>query len=276
MKIKVIIHIVVERTLALVEYAGYAVKFYIERLIKRKQFRNLKQFKNKYKGQRCFLIGNGPSLNIEDVQKLKNEKTFVVNAFVKAMDEISFKPTFYGIIDGECMDLFGDAILECGIENIFFTKRHLKKQHYKQLQAINAYEYPQMQTGKRIYCFSNIPSDFSEDITKNVYWGYTVVYSMLQIINYMGFKDVYLLGMDCAYKPGEKCFKDHRSAEQISKGMYAGKNGAVDKFIVAYEKVKEYSLRHEMNIYNATRGGMLEVFQRVDLDEVLRENELGK
>ena len=29
----------------------------------------LKSFKNKYEGHRCFIIGNGPSLNIDDLNK---------------------------------------------------------------------------------------------------------------------------------------------------------------------------------------------------------------
>ena len=33
----------------------------------------LKEFKNKYINERCFIIGNGPSLNVEDLEKLKNE-----------------------------------------------------------------------------------------------------------------------------------------------------------------------------------------------------------
>ena len=39
-------------------------------------------------------------------------------------------------------------------------------------------------------------------------------------------------------------------------------------YILAYIKAEEYSQNSEFKIYNATRGGKLEVFERVDFDEL--------
>ena len=41
--------------------------------------------------------------------------------------------------------------------------------------------------------------------------------------------------------------------------------------ITAYKVAKKYTERTDVKIYNATRGGMLEVFERVNLDEVILE-----
>ncbi len=38
---------------------------------------------------------------------------------------------------------------------------------------------------------------------------------------------------------------------------------------VAYEYAEKYSREHGFRIYNATRGGYLEVFERVNLNDVL-------
>ena len=38
--------------------------------------------------------------------------------------------------------------------------------------------------------------------------------------------------------------------------------------IIAYEKAKRYGDEHGIQIFNATRGGMLEVFPRVTLDSL--------
>ena len=37
------------------------------------------EFKDIHKGQRCFIVGNGPSLNDEDLSLLENEYVFTVN-----------------------------------------------------------------------------------------------------------------------------------------------------------------------------------------------------
>ena len=41
--------------------------------------------------------------------------------------------------------------------------------------------------------------------------------------------------------------------------------------IRSYEVVKQYESKYNFRVYNATRGGMLEVFDRVDLDKILGE-----
>ena len=39
----------------------------------------IKKLKDNYIGKRCFIIGNGPSLRIEDLNCLKGEYTFAAN-----------------------------------------------------------------------------------------------------------------------------------------------------------------------------------------------------
>ena len=41
------------------------------------------------------------------------------------------------------------------------------------------------------------------------------------------------------------------------------------RMIIAYEKAKEYADKNGISIYNTTRGGELEVFKRVKLEDVL-------
>ena len=46
------------------------------------------------------------------------------------------------------------------------------------------------------------PPLFSEDVARVVYGGATVTYACIQIAVYMGFKEIYLLGVDCNYCKG--------------------------------------------------------------------------
>ena len=45
---------------------------------------------------------------------------------------------------------------------------------------------------------------------------------------------------------------------------------ATPKLIVGYEEVKKYADSHGIKVYNATRGGVLEVFPRVKLEDILK------
>ena len=49
-------------------------------------------FKNIHAGERCFLVGNGPSINKTDLSLLKNENTF---GFSRVYFHETFSPKYY-------------------------------------------------------------------------------------------------------------------------------------------------------------------------------------
>ena len=60
----------------------------------------LKALRKKHKGtKRCFIIGNGPSLNDTNLEALKDEVTFAVNGFFLKASELSWTPTYYVVED---------------------------------------------------------------------------------------------------------------------------------------------------------------------------------
>lgn len=72
--------------------------------IKQEERSKLKSLKDKYKGKRCFIIGNGPSLNKCDLSLLEDEYTFGVNGIFYKTDEMGFKPTFYMVEDNHVVN----------------------------------------------------------------------------------------------------------------------------------------------------------------------------
>ena len=50
-----------------------------------------KALKNKHEGKRCFIVCTGPSLTLEDVNKLKNEYTFSMNNIFKCYDKTDWQ-----------------------------------------------------------------------------------------------------------------------------------------------------------------------------------------
>ena len=116
---------------------------------------------------------------------------------------------------------------------------------------------------------------FSDDITNEICWGRSVVYDIgLQIAIYMGFSQIYLLGCDHNYSKMVnensnhfiKDYFDKDKAEKYSAFKYESR-----KVELAFESAKKYAESHGAKIWNATRGGKLEVFDRIDLDYVLEE-----
>ena len=62
---------------------------------RRKTIEQLKTLKDSRKGQRCFIIGNGPSLRETDLSKLKNEFTLGMNRIYLMFPDLGFKTSYY-------------------------------------------------------------------------------------------------------------------------------------------------------------------------------------
>jgi hypothetical protein len=120
--------------------------------------------------------------------------------------------------------------------------------------------------------FAKNPIGFSHNIANVVYSGQTVTYSMIQFAAYMGFKEIYLIGVDCNYSKDNSVI----SAESyFDKRLFnASRTYAapeVDTNLLAYARAKEVCDQKGIKIYNATRGGKLEIFPRADFDSLFEQ-----
>lgn len=214
----------------------------------------LESFKNIHKKARCFLVATGSSLMMEDLDLLKksNEICFSMNSIFKAFDKTKWRPDYYVVSDRQFASENRKIIDSLNISYKFVADQCDEFWKYEHEDSVMVYHI-----GASDCCY-----DFSEDISRVSYAGYTVAYVCLQMAVYMGFKEIYMLGTDCNYNKGSK--NNHFMEEM--KPDYTNHNE--DKMLLAYQAAKQYADTHGIKIYNATRGGMLEVFERVDFDSL--------
>lgn len=241
---------------------------------KTKYGREIKSYKDKYKNKRCFILGNGPSLTPEDLTKLheNGEITFATNRIYNIFDKTEWRPTYYC-----CEDPLIIKDKQEEINNIKTKEKFI---------PINLKWYHNVNVDKACYFFMNYNKDkedkysFSTDISKQINCRGTVTFTCMQIAAYMGFSEIYLIGVDHNY---QKIIDD--------KGEVVVDNSVKDYFCKGYDEDIKDEVVHNMGnntrayidakhycdetnktkIYNATRGGKLEVFERIDLDELLNK-----
>lgn len=232
-------------------------------------FAPLFQFKDKHLGQRVFIVATGPSLTIEDVDKLNGEICFSMNSGFKLKDKTNFFPQYYVICDGNAYRKLKDEMKNYSLPPIFYNQKDIKWD----LEGFCTYPLPiSVSLVVNHWQRRHLPKfvlrkRMSHDITHCIYMGDTVVNVIIQLCFYMGFKEIYLLGTDCNYFGQIK----HSSAVSY-KGEDVLPNSPEDIYegmIADYNRAKIEADKLGVKIYNATRGGMLEVFERVDLDEIL-------
>lgn len=220
---------------------------------------NLKKDRRK---ERCFIIGNGPSICKEDLAKLGNEDCFVSNRFCYGYDMIEWRPKYYVVQDIYALSASELNNLEasyCLFGSYVWRKNTIKKD--------NAWCIPT----RRALSVNKIR--FGSSLEDEIVSAYTVTFTIMQIAYYLGYKEVYLLGIDhkfpCVHddkgniisNTEERAhFFNEKSTEMIN----------IEGMTNAYICAEKFAKQHDFHIYNCTRGGKLEVFQRKSLEEVLR------
>lgn len=106
---------------------------------------------------------------------------------------------------------------------------------------------------------------FSTKMEHCVYEGTTVTYACIQMAVYMGFQEIYLLGVDFNYSNDLYDEKNHFKGYQSDKKVRLNVVYP-ERMQAAYKSARHYAGEHGIKICNATRGGKLEVFERVDFD----------
>ena len=232
-----------------------------------------KKFKNSHSGETCFIIGNGPSMRYSDLDKIHQLgiSSFACNKIYLAFKDTKWRPDYYFVSDSKIL------------KDVKFNEIGLPR---------NKMFFPLSEKKNNKKCNYFLPldhdwikdSDFSLDAHKGVYQCGTIIGEMLQFAYYMGFAKVYIIGVDFSY-----------NMASVDKKEQTFVSGGNNYFIKDYEKTgqvlnlsspeaningfKAARKGFESNgreIYNATRGGKLEVFIRKDLDEVFREIEESK
>lgn len=244
----------------------------------------IKRFKNKYKGRRCFIVGTGPSLTLEQLDLLKDEVTFSLNSIYKLFDKTSWRPTFY--VQNDVMLSYGVALKQTvrwnelkewvgkfKMNNLIFSSSSYNRQI---LDMANG-ECFFVPTEEYLYrLIPQLPAKFGLDCSQRLYTCGTTIYMIAQLAAYMGFSEIYLLGTDASYTLS----KVHAYEEDSSyKNLYEDKGRAkrlTDGLLIGFRMIKYHNDRlHFAKIFNCTPGGNLEYFPRCSLEDVVDTNRKG-
>lgn len=240
---------------------------------------NLNKLKNKYQGQRCVLMGNGPSINRMDMNRFQGEKVWTANRSFSLFERIDWKPAFYVSHD----------------PRVIQNSRDLIKEHVHKMATTQFFLPLWTRTAG---LFTDSPdviwfedqdfnpeneSSFGKDVSQGVLRTRTVTLISIQFAIYAGFNPIYLIGCDMSYTPPSKEQVVIREGEKLMthsgqdtdhfdpgylKGGELWKVPDAAGMLEDFEKVARLCQKLGVVVYNATLGGNLEVFPRADYEQV--------
>lgn len=236
------------------------------------KYKFIDDIRDKYKGKRCFIIATGPSLRMEDVDRLENEITIGMNSFYRIYDKTQFRPTFYVTLDPDVQSALW--------KNYHGDVRNLAKEMVfmnsivkERAQGVNYLPYCYQNHWFKIFTkdFDYAKNlKFTKDLLFGIYDKYTITNAAIDLAIHLGCKEIYLIGVDCNYSGPTKYFVDPGSGTH---DMNQYEAYCVQKALMTgYRFMEQETKKIGVKVYNATRGGMLEEFERIDFDEVLGKN----
>lgn len=245
----------------------------------------IKAFYQKHYGNRCFIIGNGPSLKLDDLEKLRKEFTFASNTIYALYEHTNWRPTYYCAGDPFfCNQMMSDKknlkIVTDGCQAAFTSVVGEGFQYRDDIDITHIYYFRRVEDS-----LSNKLPEFSVDCSEQTYLAGTITYEMLQFAVYMGFKEIYLLGMDFNYSVERHIngsitrknvcnhMKEIEKEEKIFYDKILKRHGEtyiadIDLQLAGFQAAKQHCDLHGIKILNATRGGKLEVFSRINFDSL--------
>ncbi len=233
------------------------------------------QFKDKYKKHRCFFVGNGPSLKVEDLSILykNNEQTFAFNRIYNIFDKTPWRPTFYISQDEKMLAGCKDVVNNLDLPYKFIP---IQLKWYYNIHISNAIYF-----NMKMQPLEN-PMDkllWSKKPASDIYCASTGMYTAAQLAVYMGFTEIYFIGVDHHFHISQnnngEIIVDDKVKDYFSDKYNEDKDSLyipnTEKSTYTYIAMKEYCDKQNVSVYNATRGGKLEVFQRVEFDSLFND-----
>jgi len=223
--------------------------------------RRLAQYKDIHQGQRCVIIGNGPSLNDMDLSFLKDEITFGTNRIYLGFERFGFTPDYYLSINPLVIEQSTEEILEVPAPK--FLSLHGIKHIPEDREDV-------------MYLQSVDSPIFSRDPCSGIWEGYTVTYASLQLAFYMGFSEVYLIGCDHSFATSgpanaevtsEGKDPNHFDSSYFGKGTRWHLPDLVNSEM-AYGLARLVYEGDGRRVFDATLNGKLTIFPKVDYQKV--------
>ena len=225
----------------------------------------IKTMKDTHIGEKCFIVATGPSLTFEDLDKLADSGVFSfgMNSCVLALNKTKWIPDLLGVEDEYVYEKIENALIKESKSKLKdrILISHNVEQFFKSAKMFKVFPQNILDHKYNLNKYGTIK--FSDDCYEVIYDVWSILFSMCQFAVYMGFREIYFLGTDCTYNKEKSHFIDHGVKD--SHAFLAG-----ERLIYCHGKFKEWAEKKGVKVYNCTRGGMLEVYPRKSLEEVLK------
>ncbi len=237
-----------------------------------------KELRNIHDKERCFILACGPSINNQNLKFLKGEKCIAVSRFYLHPDFQIINPAYY------CIAPYHLPISEVGWQNLMkdIEKNVTSSMFFSMSDYVRNQKKNMFLSHKKYFIDfsnnSNINSLISSkcELSKPLLPIQNVIHMALYVAIFMGFKEIVLLGCDhdwILHLNKSRHFYKEKDDVLVKNGYNEWLLAEQDleshfrsyvRVWQIYKAIKVIADRNKISILNATEGGLLDVFKRVD------------
>jgi hypothetical protein len=257
----------------------------LSRLIK-----NNKRFHNLHINKRCFIIGNGPSLNTQDLTLLKNEIIFTVNQFDRTNYSSFIHPNYHFWAD---KTLFSEDTdfnpLEIRKQMKQFNDNNKTISFYESVgySYINKYKLYKVDRTFFFKIKGHLTNYLNTNFSSFVSGANTIVQYAIIMALYMGFNEIYLLGCDNTlilnyinsmlennlYQYSYVLNDKEKVRMKKIKNIYNLESQLLGNLLIlrGFNKLTSYAKKKSIKLVNLTPGGLIDNVPRQSYDSIFKK-----
>jgi len=258
----------------------------------RKTFLENEKFMDIHKGQRCFILATGPSLKKQNLLPLQNEICISISNFFLHPSAKEVNPLYHAVaphhppFDFDILQKEMKIFKENSTEKTILFAGYVPYKYsipnfFKQFSEYNSKSCYYINYSSSTPIDENNYNDPSIwNIAEHPFSPRSSLYIAIQLAVYMGFTKIYLLGVDHDYLSelsqieGDQHFYSQDQSPIKHQGDYSQKEDLFSGLYyrwIQYRLMRKYLENNGIHIYNATEGGLLDVFPCVHLTDVILE-----
>lgn len=210
----------------------------------------LSAYKDKFKGQRCFILGNNSS-KLDELNVLMNERTFACDSFCDFFSRTPQRPLYYLLTDMSAYLGNGKYIegMECFVNadiKVFEDKFKKKPTYINPLGNGLINGLPTFGTSQSMYETARLAP----------------MYQMLQLAIYMGFGEIYIYGFDGLF---DLEIDSDGIARKTAEGAVAG---FPEKAKQLLERVRAFADGNNIKVYSMCETSGLSMFEQIKYEDI--------
>lgn len=213
-------------------------------------------FRDIHRGERCVLVCNGPSLNRMELDFLRDEIVFGLNKIHLGLEGFGFYPRYLVAVNEKVIRQSAEIYRA-------MTAVKILSETCADVVPGDALTFHIRTEG--------LPERFYRDITQGVRGGHTVTHAAFQIIRYMGFAEVVVIGMDHHFpasgQPNAPLHMAGDDPNHFSPAYFRGQDWDAPNLAeseISYRVARQIFEDEGRRIIDATVGGACNIFEKAD------------